>query len=206
MTATTSPSLLIRVRNPDDAEAWDEFSSIYTSIIRDYCMQRRLQPNDIDDVVQDVMASVFTSIRKFEYDPAKGRFRAWFGTVAANRIKTFLAKRHRRTTKSIEDENLLNSNDLASSRSYSDPDAEWVNIFSEKIYRTACRRIRGEFNSVVWECFQALWVRGENAAEVAEALGITINSAYINRYRVLKRLESEVLLLSEDAPSNNAVE
>ena len=204
--ATTSPSLLIRVRNPNDDEAWDEFSSIYTSIIRDYCMQRQLQPNDVDDVVQDVMASVFTSIRKFDYDPSKGRFRAWFGTVAANKIKNFLAKRNRRTTKSIDDDGFLHSTEISKSHRYSDPDAEWVHIFSEKIYRTASRRIRGEFNNVVWECFQALWVRGESASVVAESLGITINSAYINRYRVLKRLEAEVVLLSEDAPLDGVVD
>lgn len=195
LTATTSPSLLIQVRDPNDKDAWEQFTSIYTGIIRDYCIQRRLQPSDIDDIVQDVMASVFASIRKFEYDPSKGRFRAWLGTIAANKIKTFLSKQNRREADSNE---TLKSVKSAPLTQYIDPDVEWANIFSEKIYQVACSRIRSEFNEVAWECFQALWVRGESVSDIANTLGISINAAFINRYRVLKRLESEIKIISED--------
>ncbi|MEO1529230.1 MAG: sigma-70 family RNA polymerase sigma factor [Planctomycetota bacterium] len=192
----TSPSLLIRIRDPDDSDAWRQFLALYTSIVRDYCLQRRLQPSDVDDLAQDVMATVANSIRTFEYDPAKGRFRAWLGTVTANKIKSFLLKQSRRG-------GAANPSDVfaqGSNATFSDPDSEWVSIFSERIFATACARIRSQTAETAWECFEASWMRKLPAAEVAANLGIPIHQVYVNTSRIMKRLESEVRLLAEDSP------
>ncbi|MEL6110376.1 MAG: sigma-70 family RNA polymerase sigma factor [Planctomycetota bacterium] len=192
----TSPSLLIRIRDPDDSDAWRQFLALYTSVVRDYCIQRRLQPSDVDDLAQDVMTTVANSIRTFEYDPAKGRFRAWLGTVTANKIKSFLLRQSRRG-------GVLNSRDhvaWAPNEAFSDPDSEWVSIFSERIFATACARIRSQTAETAWECFESSWMRKLPASEVAENLGIPIHQVYVNTSRVMKRLESEVRLLAEDSP------
>ena len=194
MPETTSPSLLLRIRDPNDQAAWEEFLSIYSVIVRDYCYQRQLQSADIDDVIQDVMMSVSTAIKRFEYDPAKGRFRAWLGTIAANCIK---ARMSRAKDKSVP---TVFADDLILNGTCSDPDADWVSVFSEQIVRTACNRIRKEFADNTWECFDASWIKNEDAVEIACRLGIPVHSVYVNKSRVLKRLESEVKLLADDLP------
>ena len=194
MTSTTSPSLLLRVRNPEDKEAWDEFLDIYTPIVRTYCFQRQLQEADVNDIVQDVMSRIVKLIREFDYDPAKGKFRAWFGTIAANRIKTFVSRKSR--TEQAHGE----SGTPTPIENYSDPDSEWIAIFSDQVYQAACARVRPAFEYTTWKCFEATWLRHEAAADVAADLGIPVHSVYVNKSRVLKRLENEVRILAEDVP------
>ena len=209
MALTTSPSLLLRIRDPQDHDSWEQFLSIYSSIVRDYCFQRRLQPTDVEDVVQEVMARVCKSIRSFEYDPQKGRFRAWLGTIAANQIKTLLSKRAKNNGRPTDTlsaaKNLDSNNDAgnmeAGESAYTDPDSEWVAIFSEKIFRTACCRVRPTVTDLAWECFQATWIRDQDATEVANANGITVNAVYVHKYKVLKKLESEIKMIAEDVPT-----
>lgn len=194
MNESTSPSLLLRIRDPDDQAAWEEFLSVYTVIVRDYCYQRRLQAVDVDDVIQDVMMAVSKAIKRFEYNPAKGRFRAWLGTIAANCIKRRMSKTTDRTLPTaLVEEVILNGK-------CTDPDSEWISVFSEQIIRTACNRIRKEFAEKTWECFDASWIKNEEAVEIAQRLDIPVHSVYVNKSRVLKRLESEVMALSEDVP------
>ena len=192
----TSPSLLLRVRDPNDAEAWDQFLQIYTSIVRSYCFQRRIQASDVDDIVQEVMTAVSRGIRNFDYDPNKGRFRSWLGTVTANRIKAFFNRESRRNSHVVTDQ----TESGRMEGPWSDPDSEWTEIFSQRIFQLACNRIRGDFTDRTWECFVATWIRNESAPETAEKLQIPIHSVYVNKSRILKRLEKEVRLLAEDVP------
>jgi RNA polymerase sigma-70 factor (ECF subfamily) len=194
--------LLLRIRNADDAGAWQEFLSIYSPIVRDYCLQRRLQISDVDDIVQEVMTTISMAIRQFDYDPTKGRFRSWLGTVAANRIRNHLEKQSNRRSQSIDsiagydgDSGVLPQPQLCA-----DPDSAWVELFSERIYAAACQRIRPEVSELQWSCFEATWVRNENAADVAHALQLPVHQIYVNKSRVLKRLEAEVRVLAEDVP------
>jgi len=191
MTESTSPSLLLRIRSSVDHNAWDEFFEIYAPVVRIYCRQRKIQPADVEDIVQDVMSRVARSIKSFDYDPGKGRFRGWLGTVAANQIKSFL------NGKSNENGGMPREA-FSSQDVWSDPDSDWVDLFYERVFQVACNRCRAEFVEQTWACFESTWVRNESASDVANSFGIPVHSVYVNKSRVLKRLESEVKLLADD--------
>jgi DNA-directed RNA polymerase specialized sigma24 family protein len=53
---------------------------------------------------------------------------------------------------------------------------------------------------VTWTIFEHAWVRGQAAPEVARELGVPIESVYLAKSRVLKRLRTEVVTLAEDYP------
>jgi len=168
--------------------------STYSVIIKDYCFQRRLTEADTDDVVQEVMRKVSSAIKSFEYDPVRGRFRAWLGTVAANTIKSHLNHSSRRAN-SCSTLELLNRVDQ-----FSDPDSAWVEIYSERIFHVACSRVKPNFNSKTWACFESTWIHQKPASQVAKEQEIPIHSVYVNKSRVLKKLESEVRHLAGDLP------
>ena len=50
----TSSTLLARVRDAQDFEAWDQFLDIYTPMVRGFCSKRGLQAADAEDVSQVV--------------------------------------------------------------------------------------------------------------------------------------------------------
>jgi RNA polymerase sigma-70 factor (ECF subfamily) len=162
--------------------------------VRSYCRHWQLQPNDADDIVQDVMSSVAKQIKDFDYDPSKGRFRAWLGTVAANKIKTFLIKTNKRAIA----ESPLKTDSTEVNENYTDPDSNWLEVFSNEILKQAMENIRPHFESVTWKTFQSSWIEDKPATEVAEFLSIPVHSVYVNKSRVLKRLEQEIRVLADD--------
>lgn len=189
---TTSPSLLLRIRNAKDHEAWLAFQEIYLPLIRSFCVHWGLQETDADDVVQEVLVAVSRSINSFEYQPGRGRFRSWLGTVTANEIKSWLSKAKSR---SLNESSALT--DLMS-RHYSP--SSWAVMFSEHIFQTACQRVRANCEPETWQCFQATWLDKKSAAEVATEMSIPVHSVYVNKSRVLQRLEQEVRMLADDLP------
>src|SRR5687768_14200871 len=91
----TRPTLLERLRNVDNAAAWEQFVEAYTPLIYDFCHRAGLQNADAADVAQEVMRAVAGAIRKFKYDPQRGRFRTWLLTVTRSKLNNFLAKQQR---------------------------------------------------------------------------------------------------------------
>ena len=92
---TTRASLLIRLRDPADREAWRLFVETYTPMIYGYCRRRGLQASDVADVTQDVMTEVMRSIREFSYQPERGRFRDWLGMIARRKLIRFFDREGR---------------------------------------------------------------------------------------------------------------
>lgn len=207
MEALTSASLLLRIRDQGDAGAWQEFVQLYSPMVRDYCLQRRLQASDVDDIVQEVMVSISGAIQRFEYDPSKGKFRSWLGTIVANRISSHQSKKSNRQYQSLDALNSFESDarQIPHPEVCADPDSAWVEIFSSRILSAACEQVRPQVSDLQWACFEGTWIRNEAAAAVAQSLKIPTHQVYLNKSRVLKRLEVVVRLLAEEVPfSGNA--
>src|SRR5271155_2942058 len=88
----TRASLLIRIQDPADAEAWREVFELYAPGIYGVARKRGLQGADAADLMQDVLRSVAGAAGRLNYDPAKGTFRGWLYSVTRNKIYNFLDK------------------------------------------------------------------------------------------------------------------
>ena len=73
-TNATRPSLLLRLRNPRDSEAWGTFVETYTPLVYAYCRRRGLQASDVADVTQEVMGRFSDPFPDFTYQPQRGDF------------------------------------------------------------------------------------------------------------------------------------
>ena len=81
-----------------------------------------------------------------------------------------------------------------------DSDSEWSTIFMQQVFQAASERIRATVEDTTWQCFQMTWIDDRPATEAAEQLKIPIHSVYVNKSRVLKRVEQEFLMLTDDYP------
>ncbi|MEM6366637.1 MAG: sigma-70 family RNA polymerase sigma factor, partial [Planctomycetota bacterium] len=96
-TPETRPSILIRLRDHSDRDAWREFENVYRGVVVRVANRHGLQHADASDLGQDVLIKVSQNIHRFDHDPAHAKFRTWFGTL----IRSALVDRFRRAPRDV---------------------------------------------------------------------------------------------------------
>jgi RNA polymerase sigma-70 factor (ECF subfamily) len=192
----TRPSLLVRIRDAQDDQSWRTFVELYAPLIYRYCRLRGLQDADSADVGQEVLAQVAQSIRRFEYQPERGRFRDWLGTVTRNKVVRFLEGQGR-PARGVGGPG---SDEALETLGAPGGDTAWDAEFHAHVLRTALERIRTRVEPATWDAFQHVWIDGKSPLETARELGIPIDAVYLAKSRMLRRLRDEVMLIAEDLP------
>src|SRR6185503_10319182 len=91
----TRPSLLLRVRDVNDSDAWREFVRLYTPLVFVHCARHGLQEADAADVAQEVMRVAAEVMPEFQYDAQRGKFRGWLLQTTRNRLYKFFRQQSR---------------------------------------------------------------------------------------------------------------
>jgi RNA polymerase sigma-70 factor (ECF subfamily) len=186
----TRPSLLVRLRDPKDERAWDEFTAIYSPLIYRLACRKGFQDADAADLVQEVLRAVASAIDRWDPDPARGPFRNWLFRIARNMMLNLVAsqRRHPRGTGRDEVRSLLEAQPSPSP----EDSALFEMEYKRQLFRWAAERVRGEFRGTTWAAFWQTGVEGKKGQEVADALGMSIGAVYMARSRVVARLRQEL--------------
>src|SRR6516164_247108 len=94
----TSVSLLERLRERPDGEAWQRLVAIYTPLLKQWLGRYGLQASDADDLTQEVLAVVVREMPRFEHNQRAGAFRRWLRTILVHRLRGFWRARQARPT------------------------------------------------------------------------------------------------------------
>jgi RNA polymerase sigma-70 factor (ECF subfamily) len=187
-TPETSESLIARVKDLADGEAWTEFLAMYRPVVVRMALRRGLQDADAQDVAQKVLLAVSLAIGKWE-PRSEQPFRAWLGKIAHNAILNRLTRRPPDVgtgLSAVADQ----LNEVAED----DPDtaAEIVLETRRELFRLASQQVRVEFAPVTWEMFWETEVHEKSVEEVAAAFDRSPGAVYVARCRVMKRLRDRV--------------
>lgn len=189
-TPSTRPSLLVRLRNPQDERAWAEFTAIYSPLIYRLARRKGLQDADAADLVQEVLRAVASAIDRWDPDPARGPFRNWLFRIARNLMINFLTSQHRHP-QGQGGEDFLSLLEAQTSASQEDS-AQFDLEYKRQLFRWAANRIRGEFQETTWSAFWKTWVEGKKAKDVTEELKMSPGAVYMARSRVVARLRQVI--------------
>ena len=185
----TSESLLLRIRDPQDRDAWDEFVSIYRPLIFRMGRRHGLQEADAQNLVQDVFRKVELQAAQWDNGVPGGSFRRWLATVARN--ASIDAIRRVRPDAAVGGTSVQDQLKAISDQDDSS-EAEFQRALEREAFRWAARRIREEFTDTTWNAFWQTMVDGQSCSDVADQLGKNIGAIYTARSRVMHRLKQEV--------------
>ena len=182
----TKVSLILRLRNRDDALAWNQFVEVYDPVIERVARKFGLQPADARETVQEVLIAVARAVGQWE--PAQPvRFRSWLFRIVRSKTIDHLRKRSRQA-------HAAGSGSLAEQIEYvADPKAsltgEIDREYRRQLFRMAAREVKQAVKPATWEAFWLTSVDGQSPDEAAERLEISVGAVYIARSRVLMRLK-----------------
>jgi RNA polymerase sigma-70 factor (ECF subfamily) len=190
----TSLSLLDRLAATPTDDDWRRLLDLYQPLLRAWMTRSGVRSSDIDDLTQEVLLVVFREVGRFEWR-GQGAFRAWLRTILVHRVRNyFRASRHRPTATGDTDF-------LRSLHELEAPDSElsrqWDREHDEYVTRSLLRRVQGDFAPATWQAFQRHALEGAPAAQVAEELGLSLNSVLLAKSRVCKRVRQELAGLVE---------
>jgi RNA polymerase sigma-70 factor (ECF subfamily) len=184
----TSATLLDRLRQPGDTEAWARFVHLYTPLLFHWARRAGLREDEAADLVQDVLTLLVQKLPEFAYDPARS-FRGWLRAVTLNQWR----QRCRRAVLPVEKDSCA----LAGVAAPAEDDPFWEAEYRQHLVGQALRLMQAEFQPTTWQaCWQHV-VDGKSAAEVASALGMTAGAVRAAKFRVLSRLRRELAGLLE---------
>src|SRR5262245_8104677 len=135
----TRASLLVRLRDPRDNDAWRQFIDLYAPLVYGYLRKQGLQDADAADLTQDVLQAVAAGVGRLEYDPDKGAFRNWLFTLVRRKLSNWRRAEKSRPRASEDADALC----LLEQSPAPDPlSAAWEAEWEEQLFAWASEQVR----------------------------------------------------------------
>lgn len=184
----TRYSLIGRLHDPQDADAWSEFTAIYQPVIFRVCVSKGLQHADATDVTQEVLGKIVAAIEKFDLEREQKNFRGWLYRLTRNFVTDFLRKRER---------DPLVQFDAALALGHAMPfdasdSVEFQRSYEKQIFLIASQKVQEIVRPQTWLAFWRTEIDQIPVTEASEELGLSVGAVYVARSRVLTRIKSEV--------------
>jgi RNA polymerase sigma-70 factor, ECF subfamily len=184
--SNTSATLLERLGDRGDQDAWRRLVELYTPLISSWLRRQGVLAADAEDLTQDVLAAVVRQVAGFRHNGRAGAFRSWLRTIATNCLRQSWRSRGRRPKEASppEFESVLDrledpASDLA---------RRWDREHDEHVLERLLELLEPEFKPATWAAFRRQVLDGVPANAVAAELNMTVNAVLIAKSRVLSEL------------------
>jgi len=189
----TSSTLIERIRNPSDEEAWERFARFYQPLILRFARGYGCDPHMCRDVAQETLVDLLTIMPRFAYDRERGRFRAFLYQVVRRRAKSAFRQRRQQTPPGESDSEAAVADPGEPAPEVSE-DA-WELEWRRQLFLEALVRLRERVRPTSYAAFHAYAVQGEAADHVCEHFHLTTNALHQIRHRLfatLRQLVAEI--------------
>ena len=196
-TPTTRTSLLLKLRDPRDHEAWVEFVILYEPVIYRQLRKCGLQDADARELMQEFFIAVSRRIEHWELAKERGSFRGWLRRVTRNLVINWMRHGQRRMIAFGGPESQSLFADVAAD------DCPESTDFDTELRRSTFQRasecVRQEQSLKTWQAFWSTAIDGKTPAIVARELGMSVGAVRVAKCRVLARLKEVVFTLENEA-------
>jgi RNA polymerase sigma factor (sigma-70 family) len=194
----TRRTLLSRLKNLDNQDAWREFFEIYWQVIYKTARKRGCTHAEAQDVVQETMTSLSKAMPGFKYDPQQGSFKGWLLQLVGWRIIRQLQKRDPLFVGGTA--RAKYSAETATVERVPDPSGEvleaiWDLEVEESLQRMALEKVKQKVDPLLYQIFDLRVGRKWPVTQVARFLGVTAGRVYLTTHRIGKLVRKEMSIL-----------
>jgi RNA polymerase sigma-70 factor, ECF subfamily len=189
----TRESLLLRVVNPRDFAAWEQFVRLYGPAVYGVARRNGLQDADAQDVVQQVMIAVSKALPAWEKRDENARFRHWLLRIARNTTINMLT---RQPIDRAEGGFVLAGARIVDAAS--DLDSQIDHEYRRQLFRLAAEQVQAQSDPTTWQAFELTTIDGLSIKEASVKLSRTEAVIYASRSRIMRRLRDAVNELKGD--------
>ncbi len=188
--------LVVRLGDPDDELAWQEFASLYESFLQSFFRRRGLQDADARDLTQQVLLAVSRCVNTWKPDGKPESFRRWLLTIARHAVIKFL-------TRDAKQPSARGGTDFLQWLQEQPPnlaaeDAAALATYQQEVLSWALKQVRTEFRESTWAAFWRTSIQQETVETVARDLELTPGAIYMARSRVMAALRRRTQELDVD--------
>ncbi len=164
----------------DDA-AWVKLVKRYEGRITAWCLKQGLQLADAENVSQEVLYRLTRKIHM--YDPNKGPFPTWLRRVTIHVCSTYRRKQSKAPTGSGDTEQMMRLQEVQD-----DTAGFWDGIDAagdRELLQSALLLAQAKVSKEAWIIFRMAALEKVAGPDIANQLGISAQSVYSTRHRVL---------------------
>lgn len=188
----TRASLLLRLNASDPRPreiAWQEFRDRYSPVIAGFARNLGAMPQDIDDVIQDVLLGFYARSPTFTYDPDKGRFRGYLKVCTFRALRARLGHNARFKALPLDQ---LQEEDV-------EIDHVWTDVWAQEQLNRALTAVRDDYHgNKTFQAFQKHVIEARPAEEVAAELGMSAVSVRKAKQRITHALSRRLKHLQDE--------
>jgi RNA polymerase sigma-70 factor (ECF subfamily) len=179
---SVSTSILERAKLGDQ-DAFRMITELYAGLVYHWIRKSGLSPENAQDTSQEVFISVNRNLKKFQRTKAGQSFRAWIRVITRTKIADHFRRNNGVETALGGGSKLVDFATIEKNEEYEESKHD-----RGIVYKKALKFIKGEFADKDCRAFLMLVVDEIPAKDVAQSLGMSVNSVYIAKSRILKRL------------------
>lgn len=187
----TRQTLIQKICNQYDDEAWEDFVSLYKSYIYIVIRKMNIPHDQVADLLQDILLKLWNRLPEFKYEPKKSKFRTWLNRITKNHVLNFIRNESNRQNK--HDQAGLNMPKVSENEIDKIMTSEWQNFIANK----AMEHVKKAFSGKAIEVFERS-LKGEDISQISLVLEIEESSVYKLRSRVKETLKQEIMQLKHD--------
>ncbi len=181
---TTRRTLLHRVRDSADREAWEQFFELYAPLLEGYARAHGLARDDAEEVRDQCLEVLARKLPTFEYQRERGSFSAWLHRIARAKVIDLVRAKKVRTRESVELTHLADTDADAAG------DERWERQWREEHLRYALAVVRRGEPEERFRVFEMLLVDELPVADVCTRTGLRATQVYKLKSALLKKVRA----------------
>ncbi|HMO16109.1 MAG TPA: sigma-70 family RNA polymerase sigma factor [Pirellulaceae bacterium] len=185
----TRASLILRLQDAEDRDAWEKFAMIYGPVVFNVAKGRGFQTADADNLVQEVFMAVANSVSNWLQRDERGSFRAWLLRIARNAAVDMITQK---ATRSLGCDGSEAQTHLVNLPARSELSSVLDLEYERLVFQWATDRVRESVAEHTWQAFWLTSIQELSVEAAASQLNTRPGNIYFARSRVMARIKELV--------------